>query len=66
MESRDRWKNPVMSSAHLKSCCNGGGGALGHPKVWYEMGDEDFVECKYCDRRYILLGGKEDRRKTPR
>eukprot|EP01031_Cornospumella_fuschlensis_P002285 gene2285-2866_t len=20
--------------------CDGGGGSLGHPKVWYEMGDE--------------------------
>jgi hypothetical protein len=25
------------------------------------MGDEDFVECKYCDRRFVLIGGKEDR-----
>ncbi|WP_290481986.1 zinc-finger domain-containing protein, partial [Hyphomonas sp. UBA3201] len=40
--------------------CNGGGGALGHPRVWYEMGDEDFVECKYCDRRFVLIGGKQD------
>jgi hypothetical protein len=24
------------------------------------MGDEDFVECKYCDRRFVLIGGKED------
>ena len=21
---------------------------------------EDFVECKYCDRRFILIGGKLD------
>jgi len=40
--------------------CNGGGGALGHPVVWYEMGDEDCVECKYCDRRFILRGGRAD------
>ena len=31
-----------------------GGGALGHPKVYLEMGDEDFVECPYCDRRFVL------------
>jgi hypothetical protein len=24
------------------------------------MGDEDFVECKYCDRRFVLIGGKQD------
>ena len=36
--------------------CDGGGGALGHPKVWYDMGERDFVECGYCDRRFILKG----------
>jgi uncharacterized Zn-finger protein len=36
-----------------KVSCDGGGGALGHPKVWYDMGDEDKVECKYCDRVFI-------------
>lgn len=44
-----------------KVSCNGGGGALGHPIVWYEMGDDDMVECKYCDRRFVLKGGKADR-----
>lgn len=37
-----------------------GGGALGHPRTWYEMGDEDFVECGYCDRRFVLRGSKAD------
>ena len=31
-----------------------GGGALGHPLVYMDMGDEDFVECGYCDRRFVL------------
>jgi hypothetical protein len=26
----------------------------------YEMGDEDFVECGYCDRRFVLRGSKSD------
>lgn len=30
------------------------GVALGHPRVYLEMGDEDFVECGYCDRRFVL------------
>jgi uncharacterized Zn-finger protein len=34
--------------------CDGGGGALGHPKVYLEMGERDFVECGYCDRRFVL------------
>ncbi len=34
--------------------CDGGGGALGHPRVYLEMGGKAFVECPYCDRRYVL------------
>ncbi len=34
--------------------CDGGGGALGHPVVYYDMGEDDFVECLYCDRRFVL------------
>lgn len=37
--------------------CDGGGGALGHPLVYYDMGEEDFVECLYCDRRFVLAPG---------
>ena len=37
--------------------CDGGGGALGHPRVFLEMGDETFVECPYCDRRFVLRDG---------
>jgi len=31
-----------------------GGGVLGHPLVYLEMGDDDHVECGYCDRRFVL------------
>ena len=34
--------------------CDGSGGVLGHPKVYLEMGDEGFVDCPYCDRRFVL------------
>jgi uncharacterized Zn-finger protein len=37
--------------------CDGGGGALGHPKVFLEMGDETSVECPYCDKRFVLRAG---------
>ncbi len=36
--------------------CDGVGGALGHPRVWLEMGEADFVECGYCDRRFVIAG----------
>jgi len=40
--------------------CDGGGGALGHPRVWYNLGDEDYVECGYCDRRFVRKGSPAD------
>jgi uncharacterized Zn-finger protein len=39
--------------------CDGVGGALGHPRVWLEMGEAEFVECGYCDRRFVLAKGDE-------
>ena len=39
--------------------CDGVGGALGHPRVYLEMGEGDFVECPYCDRRFVLPKGDE-------
>ncbi len=46
----------VIAVTSRKVRCDGGGGALGHPVVFYEMGEEDFVECLYCDRRFVLVG----------
>lgn len=34
-----------------------GGGVLGHPLVYLDMGEDDFVECGYCDRRFVLSAG---------
>jgi uncharacterized Zn-finger protein len=46
--------------------CDGVGGALGHPRVYLEMGEEPFVECPYCDRRFVLAGdGDEDEHLAP-
>ncbi|WP_224814400.1 zinc-finger domain-containing protein [Hasllibacter sp. MH4015] len=34
--------------------CDGGEGALGHPRVWLMIDpDTGFVECGYCDKKYI-------------
>ena len=37
--------------------CDGGGGALGHPKVYLNLGTEGHVECPYCSRLYKLREG---------
>lgn len=42
--------------------CDGDGGALGHPRVFLQMDARGFVDCPYCDRRYVLAGGPADLR----
>lgn len=37
--------------------CDGGGGALGHPKVYLNLGPDGHVECPYCSRLYKLREG---------
>jgi NADH dehydrogenase (ubiquinone) Fe-S protein 6 len=37
-----------------------GGAALGHPRVWLEIDEKGYVECGYCDRRFVLAGGPAD------
>jgi len=32
--------------------CDGGGGPLGHPLVYLEMGHAHEVQCPYCGRLY--------------
>ena len=39
--------------------CDGVGGALGHPRVWIELGGDGMAECPYCDRRFILANDTE-------
>jgi uncharacterized Zn-finger protein len=33
--------------------CDGGGGALGHPRVWLHLGEEHRIACTYCSRVYV-------------
>jgi uncharacterized Zn-finger protein len=49
----------IVEVAETRVACEGIGGTLGHPKVYLEMGDEDFVVCPYCDRRFVLKAGAE-------
>ena len=50
----------VTDSTRVK--CDGAediraGAALGHPRVWLEIDERGFVDCPYCDRRFVLAGG---------
>jgi uncharacterized Zn-finger protein len=55
----------VIVTAHRVSCDGAsdipGGAALGHPRVWLEIDEKGFVECGYCDKRFVLKGGPADK-----
>jgi uncharacterized Zn-finger protein len=52
----------VIEVDRTRVACDGGGGALGHPRVWLQIDPETgWVECGYCDRRYVLRTGAEAR-----
>ena len=34
--------------------------ALGHPRIYLEIDEHGYVDCGYCDRRFILKGGPAD------
>lgn len=44
--------------------CDGGEGSLGHPRVYMEMGAAGYVECPYCDRRFVLAGRVHEERES--
>lgn len=49
---------------HRRIACDGTGNglpaALGHPRVFLEIDEHGYVDCGYCDRRFILVGGPAD------
>lgn len=49
----------LVTVGSRRVACEGVGGALGHPRVFLEMGEASFVECPYCDRRFVLRAGDE-------
>ena len=37
--------------------CNGGGGPLGHPQIWLNLGAGGSVTCPYCSRQFVMAEG---------
>ena len=37
--------------------CDGGGGVLGHPKVYLTFDESGEIECPYCSRRFVRKKG---------
>ena len=39
--------------------CDGGGGALGHPRVFLNMEGKGEIDCPYCGKHFVLKEGAE-------
>jgi len=59
----------TLTDEHRVACDGAGGirpgpgytpAALGHPRVWLEIDEHGYVDCGYCDRRFVLRGGPAD------
>ena len=58
----------TVLSPSLRVICDGSGAidpALGHPRVYLHIDDNGYVDCGYCDRRFILEGGPADSGQPP-
>ena len=52
---KDELKSNIEFVQSKKVSCDGGGGALGHPKVYLEMGDENEIICPYCSKLFKIV-----------
>lgn len=45
----------TLEVMHPEVACDGGGGALGHPKIYLHIDHEaGQITCPYCSRTYVL------------
>lgn len=54
----------TIRTSHARVACDGSGpgvpAALGHPRVFLQIDEQGYVDCGYCDRRFVLIGGVAD------
>lgn len=62
-ETNDRWAIDLIAAVPpkvvttRKVSCDGGGGALGHPKIFINLDPEGPQSCNYCGLRFVLDKG---------
>ncbi|KAJ1765537.1 hypothetical protein LPJ77_002404 [Coemansia sp. RSA 2523] len=47
-------EEPIREVESRLACCDGGGGALGHPRVWVNLDDGKPADCSYCGLRFQM------------
>lgn len=43
----------IIEANSRELACDGGGGALGHPRVFLNMGTKSEIDCPYCGRHFV-------------
>jgi uncharacterized Zn-finger protein len=43
----------TIEITEMVTACNGGGGPMGHPRVYLNLAPSGRVECPYCSRDFI-------------
>lgn len=47
----------IIETNRLEVACDGGGGALGHPRIFLHINPEiGKIACPYCSREFRLAG----------
>jgi len=65
MPATDPYAPETAYTESLRVACDGAtdiSPALGHPRVYLQIDEKGYVECGYCDKRFILAGGPADDR----
>ena len=52
---KDELNHDIELVKSKKVVCDGGGGTLGHPKVYLDMGDENEIICPYCSKLFKIV-----------
>ena len=59
----DRFTPEIAYVETPRVACDGAAdinAALGHPRVYMQIDEAGYVDCGYCDKRFILKGGPAD------
>ena len=59
----DRFTPEISYVTSPRVACDGAteiSAALGHPRVYMQIDEKGYVDCGYCDKRFILKGGPAD------
>jgi len=55
----------IITVQSLNVACDGGGGPLGHPRVFLNLERHGAVDCPYCGRRFVIAEDADPRNKHP-